>query len=158
MDKVYQTLSRCRDNTYSQCQAKDGKIIIGRIKLPDSHFSDSWYVETKEARLHENDLLVVSPFDYWFRDNQDKLYDTILNMYMRKRRDGLLSLLDAIDTTDAMTIAYITGEYASAASILALNCDQCVAGNLAYRDWETDRKSTRLNSSHSAKSRMPSSA
>ena len=29
---------------------------------------------------------------------------------------------------------------------------------LSYRDWETDRKSTRLNSSHSAKSRMPSSA
>ena len=39
-----------------------------------------------------------------------------------------------------------------------------VGGRLAYgfwqlyRDWETDRKSTRLNSSHSAKSRMPSSA
>ena len=30
--------------------------------------------------------------------------------------------------------------------------------NCKYRDWETDRKSTRLNSSHSAKSRMPSSA
>ena len=30
--------------------------------------------------------------------------------------------------------------------------------NKQYRDWETDRKSTRLNSSHSAKSRMPSSA
>ena len=30
--------------------------------------------------------------------------------------------------------------------------------NTQYRDWETDRKSTRLNSSHSAKSRMPSSA
>ena len=29
---------------------------------------------------------------------------------------------------------------------------------MSYRDWETDRKSTRLNSSHSAKSRMPSSA
>ena len=29
---------------------------------------------------------------------------------------------------------------------------------IGYRDWETDRKSTRLNSSHSAKSRMPSSA
>ena len=29
---------------------------------------------------------------------------------------------------------------------------------IKYRDWETDRKSTRLNSSHSAKSRMPSSA
>ena len=31
-------------------------------------------------------------------------------------------------------------------------------GVVRYRDWETDRKSTRLNSSHSAKSRMPSSA
>ena len=30
--------------------------------------------------------------------------------------------------------------------------------SVQYRDWETDRKSTRLNSSHSAKSRMPSSA
>ena len=27
-----------------------------------------------------------------------------------------------------------------------------------YRDWETDRKSTRLNSSHEFVSRMPSSA
>ena len=27
-----------------------------------------------------------------------------------------------------------------------------------YRDWKTDRKSTRLNSSHSRASRMPSSA
>ena len=30
--------------------------------------------------------------------------------------------------------------------------------DLAKNYWETDRKSTRLNSSHSAKSRMPSSA
>ena len=29
---------------------------------------------------------------------------------------------------------------------------------LPYRDWETDRKSTRLNSSHRSLSRMPSSA
>ena len=29
---------------------------------------------------------------------------------------------------------------------------------LRYRDWETDRKSTRLNSSHITRSRMPSSA
>ena len=34
--------------------------------------------------------------------------------------------------------------------------DEVIGGK--YRDWETDRKSTRLNSSHSAKSRMPSSA
>ena len=32
------------------------------------------------------------------------------------------------------------------------------AGYSTYRDWETDRKSTRLNSSHRSLSRMPSSA
>ena len=31
-------------------------------------------------------------------------------------------------------------------------------GGHSYRDWETDRKSTRLNSSHRSLSRMPSSA
>ena len=31
-------------------------------------------------------------------------------------------------------------------------------GAFDYRDWETDRKSTRLNSSHITRSRMPSSA
>ena len=30
--------------------------------------------------------------------------------------------------------------------------------DILYRDWETDRKSTRLNSSHRSLSRMPSSA
>ena len=35
---------------------------------------------------------------------------------------------------------------------------EIIATGNTYRDWETDRKSTRLNSSHSAKSRMPSSA
>ena len=33
-----------------------------------------------------------------------------------------------------------------------------IADEGSYRDWETDRKSTRLNSSHSGESRMPSSA
>ena len=33
-----------------------------------------------------------------------------------------------------------------------------VWGEVGYRDWETDRKSTRLNSSHEIPSRMPSSA
>ena len=32
------------------------------------------------------------------------------------------------------------------------------AGDVLYRDWETDRKSTRLNSRHSGESRMPSPA
>ena len=34
----------------------------------------------------------------------------------------------------------------------------CEITDPTYRDWETDRKSTRLNSSHITRSRMPSSA
>ena len=43
-------------------------------------------------------------------------------------------------------------------------CDDCliamkeIPDMSVYRDWETDRKSTRLNSSHSGETRMPSSA
>ena len=43
-------------------------------------------------------------------------------------------------------------------STLGLSKDEISNIKKSYRDWETDRKSTRLNSSHSAKSRMPSSA
>ena len=40
----------------------------------------------------------------------------------------------------------------------SLNTGYLSISLMQYRDWETDRKSTRLNSSHSRASRMPSSA
>ena len=46
----------------------------------------------------------------------------------------------------------------SSYSLSGVNVTHAELQALGYRDWETDRKSTRLNSSHSAKSRMPSSA
>ena len=41
---------------------------------------------------------------------------------------------------------------------LILPSSQFLGSSSYYRDWETDRKSTRLNSSHEIPSRMPSSA
>ena len=58
------------------------------------------------------------------------------------------SIIACISTTDQL-IVFINDELSSAGGVLSRS---------TYRDWETDRKSTRLNSSHSAKSRMPSSA
>ena len=43
-------------------------------------------------------------------------------------------------------------------SVCVCVCLVCVCLVNVYRDWETDRKSTRLNSSHEIPSRMPSSA
>ena len=44
------------------------------------------------------------------------------------------------------------------ADLFALPSWDREAFGIVYRDWETDRKSTRLNSSHEIPSRMPSSA
>ena len=65
----------------------------------------------------------------------------------------------------ALYIADVSGSAlfnADCMDILPLIPDKSVQLILAdlpvYRDWETDRKSTRLNSSHEIPSRMPSSA
>ena len=73
-----------------------------------------------------------------------------------------------ITITCTITTAYIAGTDTDkatmtlatrgVATILFISGTVCVVSGDVYRDWETDRKSTRLNSSHSAKSRMPSSA
>ena len=48
--------------------------------------------------------------------------------------------------------------YGTTVATLAYNIRKTITKYLVYRDWETDRKSTRLNSSHRSLSRMPSSA
>ena len=62
----------------------------------------------------------------------------------------------AADIYSSVQISWLWNALKSLVHNGSLNLGQC----LKYRDWETppDRKSTRLNSSHSAKSRMPSSA
>ena len=74
--------------------------------------------------------------DRVFEVNKSKtpqLYNDIVNDVQFLENNGLFILIDGED----VKVKYANGW---------------------YRDWETDRKSTRLNSSHSAKSRMPSSA
>ena len=58
---------------------------------------------------------------------------------------------EAIKACVDLTSRYMTDRFLPDKAIDALD-------EAAYRDWETDRKSTRLNSSHSGESRMPSSA
>ena len=55
---------------------------------------------------------------------------------------------------------FVTNKVVKAAVMIKLGLqDKLELGNMdAYRDWETDQKSTRLNSSHLKLSRMPSSA
>ena len=53
---------------------------------------------------------------------------------------------------------YLSTKQLVSVDVFDANITHNLSAMARYRDWETDRKSTRLNSSHSAKSRMPSSA
>ena len=68
------------------------------------------------------------------------------NLKMKKGTTLLVgaALFTAITITNAQTVT--------------TPATNAVKSKAAYRDWETDRKSTRLNSSHITRSRMPSSA
>ena len=61
----------------------------------------------------------------------------------------IMMLSMSIGVALAGTLINLFGQHVSTASITTA---------FHYRDWETDRKSTRLNSSHITRSRMPSSA
>ena len=63
-----------------------------------------------------------------------------------------------LNGVDMESIIFIAPENQTAEQLFQIILDLMSTDGIGYRDWETDRKSTRLNSSHSAKSRMPSSA
>ena len=84
-------------------------------------------------------------------------------LFCNADNDGIPNYLD-LDSDDDDCPDVIEGgaNFTSGASYItnnALNTTVNSSGvRAAYRDWETDRKSTRLNSSHRSLSRMPSSA
>ena len=94
--------------------------------------------------------------------NKDSAFSVI---FMRNARVAETTAIAGQTTAlGANTVAMTASTLATKAFSFALKTigiGLVIAGialQVIYRDWETDRKSTRLNSSHSAKSRMPSSA
>ena len=63
-----------------------------------------------------------------------------------------------VELRDQSFIVEMNNQFLQVIGTAPDNIDGQQKATYFYRDWETDRKSTRLNSSHSAKSRMPSSA
>ena len=92
---------------------------------------------------------VQDTFKYKFDDARKNKYRRfIVTPFVNDEVNSLTSELFANstigkdETPDILSLTYYAGNY----------------DNKRYRDWETDRKSTRLNSSHRSLSRMPSSA
>ena len=72
--------------------------------------------------------------------------------------DGLSSDDEQLFNTYKDFIDRLKSKVSTSAWQNMLNDRFSAANDRCYRDWETDRKSTRLNSSHITRSRMPSSA
>ena len=88
------------------------------------------------------------------RDNTRKQHTEIYYFLYNRKRISTYKLVKVVDWMCANGWCY--GSIGSRELICGEVHD--FPSWVCYRDWETDRKSTRLNSSHSAKSRMPSSA
>ena len=75
-----------------------------------------------------------------------------------KATDALIRWLNGTD--DTLSEETSVAMYSDGKELIANEVFRraCAGDEHAYRDWETDRKSTRLNSSHITRSRMPSSA
>ena len=106
---------------------------------------------------HELIYKMLVELDNWAL-SQDVELD--IGIYHMKEKYGILNVYHRSCDEE---VNVIIGKYCE---LSKSTCEICGAEGklikdgywIRYRDWETDRKSTRLNSSHSGESRMPSSA
>ena len=130
-----------------------GPISGEGLPAPDSYLrrssdSTSVYIHSSTSSLDISYLRASMAYDRLAR----------LTMLSPKTYEAQLKAQFGVtpDNCDYCSVRYL-GSYDSTINIGEVTAS--AAGQTAsYRDWETDRKSTRLNSSHRSLSRMPSSA
>ena len=104
------------------------------------------------AEIDDTQLLSLNDFQEVSSFTKDK------NIMVWKNGDEDPSKISGTNFIASMRQLFVEGVNAFQLVDYFSKTAPVVADPSGYRDWETDRKSTRLNSSHSAKSRMPSSA
>ena len=142
-----------------------GLTSVGKHKAIEIPFAT-----IAEAMDETNDFTVMNPKRTTYLVKQlGVAADTIgvANGVAPLGTDGLVP--DGYLPPSRIYMTYVVDTLAEMHALVTTNTivrgDRCVitneptdVNNAHYRDWETDRKSTRLNSSHSRASRMPSSS
>ena len=100
-------------------------------------------------RNYESIVYISHPYS-GLKENEEKVANIINQLQEQYPKYLFLS------PVHAFSYAYHEVDYQVGIQMCLWLLDKC--DDLGYRDWETDRKSTRLNSSHRSLSRMPSSA
>ena len=115
-------------------------------------------------KQHPGDMWVLNSFE-----KEDIFAEDMIHLFRRVRPGqarGIPEVTPALPlfadlrryTYATIKAAEIAADFAAVIQTAANAYDSTTDAVLHYRDWETDRKSTRLNSSHEIPSRMPSSA
>ena len=141
-DQVYRAISEQQGLDFIDLNERgiDTKIA--------SKVSISMLMKHSAIPIDEDDVNVI----FTFKDPLDLTAQDIIQRLFPKK------MLKIVGSNPSLVDKYLK-QYEVNESIKDITNDikKEIAHDL-YRDWETDRKSTRLNSSHSGESRMPSSA
>ena len=109
-------------------------------------------VENVYLEYQERHILNVNCFVSYEDFGSQNIMNIVLDTWDKEKQkrvgtaEGMTFLIDLLDFFGVNNLTEVKNQY------IYVLVDE------AYRDWETDRKSTRLNSSHRSLSRMPSSA
>ena len=145
----YQTVDKLGDMVYRECRLQDTKNRQNSLPCDDEEMKKGW------------------------KDLQSYIYEIATNAYEDMLDRGIAKEVARALLPEGLTPSrmYVNGNLRSWIHYVQVRTDpttqkehRLIAEEVKqlmireYRDWETDRKSTRLNSSHLKLSRMPSSA
>ena len=141
-------------NTFNNIQNLSVRINLSDVS---ESFPDYIHTQTLFIILRRPGNVVGPKFEIGFEPNQANLFGQNLEASATMINQNLWKVNLKNDISNLST--WIDQLYYNTKPLFNNRReDRPVMLTHLYRDWETDRKSTRLNSSHSAKSRMPSSA
>ena len=118
-----------------------------------------FYSCVKKSKLNEDSINIEMPVNNQDSFNLSQYVDSVAYVKLQTLDDLVINRISRIKIFDNRIYIHdskLKSLFVFDSKGLFLYSIRDVGG--VYRDWETDRKSTRLNSSHRSLSRMPSSA
>ena len=146
------------------------KTAVDTLKKPSLNFSEQYFKNLTESNKWTQDTskkpIGSNAYDYGIESAKNIKNPFLRNLVQGSVAGAMLAVENlpetlawkAVEGGDNLLRGQGKGTPPSPKEPPLIEKPIPVDTRLVYRDWETDRKSTRLNSSHSAKSRMPSSA
>ena len=153
---VVNSLAILASNTSAELE-KQGEIFAARAPRDILHdwptIQDS--IVALPANREYHGLAATGAYAWWLPDTIESSNPTTIAEYSEivNKQDILIIYMKGLSANSSFNLTFVWNVSFHTRNQLFEKIQ-----TPTYRDWETDRKSTRLNSSHRSLSRMPSSA